>query len=134
MFGLFKKKNRDMDEKIILDLAQCASDFEHDMRNIDKGLAEEFMSRAAGLYMEQTKKEENYSASDFYLNSFTGTFMHATLDGNMSLSDSQSMLHALQDFLNIRPKYNTELAISLVKTWESILEKKGISLTPRVSY
>lgn len=134
MFGLFKKKNKDVDKKIIQDLAQCASDFEHDMRNVDNELAEEFMSRALNLYIERTDEEINYSASDFYLNSFTGAFMHATIDGNMDTYRSQSTLHDLQDFLDIYPKYNTALATLLINTWYGVLESKGLSKAPRVSY
>jgi len=92
------------------------------------------MSRALNLYIERTDEEINYSASDFYLNSFTGAFMQATIDGNMEPYGSQSTLHALQDFLDIYPKYNTALATLLINTWYGVLESKGLSKAPRVSY
>jgi lipid II:glycine glycyltransferase (peptidoglycan interpeptide bridge formation enzyme) len=134
MFGLFKKKSNNVDKKIIHDLAQCASDFEHGMGNIDKELAEEFMSRALNLYIERTDEEMNFTASDFYLNSFTGAFMHATIDGNMDPYESQAILHALQDFLDKYPTYNTDISTLLINTWHGILDSKGIPRTPRVSY
>lgn len=104
------------------------------MRLIDKETAEEFMSRALDLYIERTKEENDFTASDFYLNSFTGAFMQVTIDDNLDPYRSQSMLHDLEGFLEHHPLYNSNISASLVNTWYNILDSKGLPRTPRVSY
>jgi hypothetical protein len=126
MFGLFKKKHTDTEtKKFVSKLAQVASDFEFGISAIDKMLSEEFMSRALNFYLENNSEEAEYTPSDFFLNSFIGTFGHATVDGNMSTSDSLAVFSMTDHFLRGHPNYHTDFAIKLMNSWQKILIKMG---------
>lgn len=126
MFGFFKKKSSAKDEGFISDLAIVASDFESGNSEIDHDLSEDIMSRALNIYLERNQEEAEYSASDFYLNSYTGIVAQGTIDGHLSPMESLRIFNETDSFLRGHPKYNTQMAVGVMKNWQLYLVQLGV--------
>lgn len=125
MFGLFEKNPNARDRHFMLELAQAASDFGFGISALGKDGSDEIMDRALDMYLKRDPEEANYSASDFFLNAFTGAIGHATIKGNLEPTESFAIFSMTDHFLRGNPKYYTDLANDVMNQWQWVLERMG---------
>lgn len=122
MFGIFKKKKKTNDkEKFVLELAHFASEFKDHLGEIE----DEIMHRALDIYLEQNPEESEYTASDFYLNSFIGAVGQATIQKNIQLGVSLNYFSLTDSFLRGSGKYQTKVALNIMDNWQTVLSRMG---------
>ncbi|MFT6909605.1 MAG: hypothetical protein ACJAS1_006328 [Oleiphilaceae bacterium] len=114
------------EQGFLLDLDSFLDEFGYIMNAIDSESYGEMKSRAINNYKERTSQEAGYSASDFYLDAFTGAIFELTRDSIISAVGSLEALDMFGDFLQRHPQYCTTLTGSLLHSWRSILTSRGV--------
>jgi hypothetical protein len=125
MFGFLKNKSEE--KKFISELEIFSSRFDYVVKAVDpKGANELMISRAINNYKERTPEEMDHTASDFYLNAFTGAIFELTDNSIITPESSLKFFSMTDNFLDGHGIYQTPLAMQLMDTWQSILIDLGI--------
>lgn len=125
MFGLFKKKIS-TENMFAAQLSVVASRFAHVINAIDPEFAKELQQRAINNYEERTPDESQYSVSDFYFDAFTGAVFELMDRRRITPTDSLAIFSMVDTFLTENREYYTNLATSLMNSWQEKLLKTGV--------
>lgn len=103
------------------ELVRVSVDFQDVIVAIDPTFADELRSRAYNNYLENRPEKLEFSASDFYFDSFTGAVFEITLNSEISPVDSLSIFSMTDTFLRDNPRYHTPFVVGLMDKWQTIL-------------
>ena len=122
----YEADEKPIDKEFETDLKAFASVFDHVIDALDPDGNEEMTSRALNNHSDPSRNEGEVTASDYYLNAFTGAMFELTIDSHMTTSSSISMFRKTAKFLQDNPKYRTKLALELMNNWTEVLEHMGV--------
>lgn len=126
MFGFFKRnKISAVEDQFVTDLALFSSDFKYGVPSVDDNTDKTISTRALDSYLEKLQEESEYSASDFYMNSFTGAIFELINGGRLSMPDSMNLFREVSSFLDCNPKYNSNVTKVLIEHWGNLITNAG---------
>lgn len=126
MFGLFKKnKISAAEDQFVTDVAIFSSHFQDYCSIINDQDRQIFGERAINNWDKKDPSEAHYSASDFFMDAFTGAIFELMSDGRMNVGQFTNIYREVTHFFDNYPKYNSDLVKFLMGKWKQYIHDAG---------